>query len=76
MVSNIVQITSYLEIVEKVIIRSCTVVHKCNAIVLGALVRYFKIDFYRAIELVRSKVPMYNILRSNIRALKKLLDVS
>lgn len=72
---NIVRVTSYLEISEKVVICSCAGVSRSNAIALGVLVRYFKMDFYRAMELVKSKVPVYNILHSHITALKKLLDV-
>ena len=73
---NIVRATSYLEIGEKVVICSCAGVSRSNAIALGVLVRYFKMDFYRAMDLVISKVPICNILHFHIAALKKLLKVN
>jgi hypothetical protein len=69
---NIVRVTSYLEIGEKVVICSYTGVSGSNAIAKGALVRYFKIDFYRAMEPVRSKVSVCNILHPHNTTLKKL----
>ena len=68
--------TSYFEICEKVVICSCAGVSRSNAIALGVLVRYFKMDFYRAMDLVISKVPICNILHFHITALKKLLKVN
>ena len=73
---NILRVTSYLEIGEKVVICSCAGVSRSNAIALGVLVRYFKMDFYRAMDLVISKVPICNILHFHITALKKLLKVN
>ncbi len=73
---NIVRVTSYLEIGEKVVICSYAGVSRSNAIAIGVLARYFKMDFQKAMELVRSKVPICNILHPHITALKKLLDVS
>ena len=73
---NIVRATSYLEIGEKVVICSCAGVSRSNAIALGVLVRYFKMDLYRAMDLVISKVPICNILHFHIAALKKLLKVN
>jgi hypothetical protein len=73
---NIFRVTSYLEIGEKVVVCSCAGVSRSNAIALGVLVRYFKMDFYRAMDLVISKVPICNILHFHITALKKLLKVN
>ncbi|HET7147141.1 MAG TPA: hypothetical protein VFI73_01465 [Candidatus Nitrosopolaris sp.] len=73
---NIVRVTSYLEIGEKVVICSCAGVSRSNAIALGVLVRYFKMDFYMAMDLVTSKVPICNILHFHITALKKMLKVN
>jgi hypothetical protein len=73
---NIVRVTSYLEIGEKVVICSCASASRSNSIALGVLVLYFKIDFYRARDLVRSKVPRCNILHFHIIPLKKLLEVN
>lgn len=73
---NIVRVTSYLEIGEKVVTYSYAGVSRSNAIGIGVLVHYFKMDFHKAMELVRSNVPICNILDSHITALKKLLDIS
>jgi hypothetical protein len=73
---NIVRVTSYLEIGEKVVICSYAGVSRSNTMAIGVLARYFKMDFHKAIELVRSKVPICNVLDSHITAVKKLLDGS
>jgi protein-tyrosine phosphatase len=70
---NIVRVTSYLELREKVVICCRVGASRSNAIAVGVLVRYFKMDFYKAMELVISKVPICNILRPHITALQKLL---
>ncbi len=72
-VLNIVRVTSYLELHEKVVICSSVGVSRSNAIAVGVLVRYFKMDFYKAIELVISKVTICNILQPHIIALQKLV---
>lgn len=71
-VLNIVRVTSYLELREKVVICSSVGVSRSNAIAVGVLVRYFKMDFYKAIELVISKVAICNILQPHVIALQKL----
>jgi hypothetical protein len=44
--------------------------NRSNAIALGVLVQYFKMDFFKALELIQSRVP---IISPNIVALTKLL---
>jgi len=61
---NIVRVTSYLELGEKVVICCRVGASRSNAIAVGVLVRYFKMDFYKAMEVVVSKVPICNILES------------
>ena len=72
---NIFRVTSYLEISEKVVICCRAGVSRSNAIALGVLVYYFKMDFCKAMELVSSKVPICNILHPHILALQKLCNV-
>jgi protein-tyrosine phosphatase len=69
---NIIRVTSYLEVGEKVVICCRVGVSRSNAIALGALVYYFKMDFHKAMELVSSKVPICNILHVHVLALQKL----
>ena len=57
---NIVRVTSYLELGEKVVICCRVGASRSNAIAVGVLVRYFKMDFYKAMEVVISKVPICN----------------
>lgn len=45
---NIVRVTSYLEIGERVVICCRAGVSRSNAIAVGVLVCYFKMDFYEA----------------------------
>ena len=61
---NIVRVASYLELGEKVVICCRVGASRSNAIAVGVLVRYFKMDFYKAMEVVVSKVPICNILES------------
>jgi protein-tyrosine phosphatase len=70
---NIFRVTSYLELREKVVICCRVGASRSNAIAVGVLVRYFKMDFYKAMELVISKVPICNILQPHVTALQKLL---
>ncbi|MGB7956638.1 MAG: hypothetical protein WCF23_21915 [Candidatus Nitrosopolaris sp.] len=44
---NIVRVTSYLELREKVVICCRVGASRSNAIAVGVLVRYFKMDFHR-----------------------------
>jgi protein-tyrosine phosphatase len=69
---NIVRVTSYLELGEKVVICCRVGVSRSNAIALGVLVYYFKMDFHKAMELLSSKVPICNILHPHVLALQKL----
>ena len=50
-------------------------ISRSNSIALGILVKHFKMDFYDALELVKTKVPRCNIDPSHIRRLKKLFSV-
>ena len=70
---NIVRVTSYLELREKVVICCRVGVSRSNAIALRVLVYHFKMDFHKAMELVSSKVPICNILHPHVLALQKLL---
>jgi protein-tyrosine phosphatase len=72
---NIVRVVSYLEMGEKVVICCRAGVSRSNAIALGVLVHYFKIDFGQALELITSKIPVCDILSSHVSALSKLLNV-
>src|SRR5919197_1358500 len=57
---NIMRVTSYLEVDEKVVICCRLGISRSNAVALGVLVHYFKINFNQALKLIRSKVPIYN----------------
>jgi hypothetical protein len=72
---NITRVVSYLEIGEKVVICCRAGVSRSNAIALGVLVHYFKIEFSQALELITSKIPICDILPPHISALCKLLNV-
>jgi hypothetical protein len=71
---NIVRVVSYLEMGEKVVFCRASV-SRSNAIALGVLVHYFKIDFSQALQLITSKIPICDILPPLISALCKLLNV-
>ena len=71
---NIMRVISYLEMEENVVICCRLGISRSNAIALGVLLHYFKIDFSRSMELIRSKVPISNILTPHILALQKLLN--
>ena len=49
--------------------------NRSNAITLGVLVQYFKMDFYKAWELIDFKVPICNITIDNMTTLAKMLNV-
>jgi rhodanese-related sulfurtransferase len=72
---NIMRVASYLELGEKVVICCCHGMNRSNAIALGVLVQYFKMDFFKAWELIQSRVPVCTIISTNIVALKKLFMV-
>jgi hypothetical protein len=72
---NIVRVASYLELGEKVVICCSHGMNRSNAIALGVLVQYFKMDFFKAWELIQSRVPVCTIISINIVALTKLFKV-
>jgi len=72
---NIIRVVSYLELGEKAVICCRAGVSRSNAIALGVLAYYFKIDFNEALELIISKVPICNILSPHISDLCRLLNV-
>jgi hypothetical protein len=72
---NIVRVTSYLELGEKVVVCCSHGMNRSNAIALGVLVQYFKADFFKALELIKSRVPICTIISANIVALTKLFNV-
>jgi protein-tyrosine phosphatase len=72
---NIMRVISYLEIDEKVVICCRLGISRSNAIALGVLVYYFKMNLNQAMELIGSKVPICNILSPHILALQKLLNI-
>ena len=72
---NIMRVISYLEIDEKVVICCRLGISRSNAIALGVLVYYFKMNLSQAMELIGSKVPICNILSPHILALQKLLNI-
>ena len=49
---NIMRVASYLELGEKVVICCSHGMNRSNAIALGVLVQYFKMDFFKAWELI------------------------
>jgi len=48
--------------------------NRSNAIALGVLVQYFRMDFFEALELIKSRVPICTIISANIVALTKLFN--
>lgn len=72
---NIARVTSWLECDEKVVICSSMGNNRCNAIAVGVLVKYFKMDFYEALKMVHEKVPICSIRDYHISTLKKLFKV-
>jgi hypothetical protein len=72
---NIMRVASYLELGEKVVVCCSHGMNRSNAIALGVLVQYFKMDFFKAWELIRLRVPVCTIISTNIVALTKLLKV-
>jgi hypothetical protein len=72
---NIIRVTSYLELGDKVAICSSRGMNRSNAVALGVLVQHFKMDFFKAWELIQTRVPICNIISANIVALTKLFNV-
>ena len=75
---NIIRATSWLESDEneKVVICCSAGMSRSNAIALGVLVKYFKMNFYDAWELVKEKVPICSIEPIHIKRLKELFKVT
>ncbi|MGB8937869.1 MAG: dual specificity protein phosphatase family protein [Candidatus Nitrosopolaris sp.] len=73
---NIIRVVSYFELGEKVVICCRAGVSRSNAIALGVLVHYFKIDVNEALELITSKIPMCNILPPHITSSANLKGYS
>ena len=61
---NIIRVVSYLELGEKVVICCRAGVSRSNAIALGVLVHYFKIDVKQALELITSGIGTNLVLKS------------
>ena len=72
---NIMRVASYLELGEKVVVCCSHGMNRSNAIALGVLVQYFKMDFFQAWELIQSRVSVCTIISTNIVALTKLFNV-
>ncbi|HXX97108.1 MAG TPA: hypothetical protein VEL11_08345 [Candidatus Bathyarchaeia archaeon] len=70
------RVVSYLELGEKVVVCCSHGMNRSNAIALGLLVQYFKMDFFKARELIQSMVPVCTIISTNIVALMKLFKVN
>jgi len=68
------RVTSYLELGEKVVVCCSHGMNRSNSIALDVLVRYYKMDFFKAMELIQSRVPICTIISTNI-ALTKLFKV-
>ena len=73
---NIARVTSYLELGDKVVVCCSHGMNRSNAIALGVSVQYFKMDFFKALELIKSRVPICTILSANIVALRKVLRIA
>ncbi|MFY9872502.1 MAG: hypothetical protein WAK17_22560 [Candidatus Nitrosopolaris sp.] len=72
---NIMRVTSHLEIDEKVVVCCSHGMNRSSAIALGVLVQYLKMNFFKAWELIQSRVPVCTIISTNIVALTKLFKV-
>ncbi|MFZ0895297.1 MAG: hypothetical protein WAZ77_12420 [Candidatus Nitrosopolaris sp.] len=53
------RVTSYLELGEKVVVCCSHGMNRSNAIALGILVQYFKMDFFMPWELIQSSANMH-----------------
>jgi len=73
---NILRVTSELDEGNKVVICCEAGRSRSNAIALGVLVKYFKMNFYDAWELIRKEIPISNIDPSHIESLKKIFKVT
>ena len=73
---NILRVTSELDEGNNVVVCCEAGQSRSNAIALGVLVKYFKMDFYEAWELIKEKVPISQIDPSHIETLKKMFKVT
>ncbi len=73
---NIVRVTSWLQCNEKVVICSSAARSRSAAIALGVLIKYFKMDFYTAMDLVKNKVPTADIGAMHIASLKRIFCIA
>jgi protein-tyrosine phosphatase len=72
------KIDSSFELIQKygrVVVCCAAGVNRSNAIALGVLVKYFEMDFYDALELIKTRVPIANIDSLHISRLKKLFNI-
>jgi hypothetical protein len=58
---NIMRVTSYLELGEKVVVCCSHGMNRNNAIALDALVKYFKMDFFKTWGLIQSRMSIYTM---------------
>lgn len=72
---NINRVIELLDSHHKVVICCEAGQSRSNAIALGVLVAYFKMDFYEAWDLISYKVPISMIDPSHIASIKKLFKV-
>lgn len=73
---NILRVTTELDEGNKVVVCCESGQSRSNAIALGVLVKYFKMNFYDAWELIKKKVPVSQIDPSHIETLKKMFKVT
>jgi protein-tyrosine phosphatase len=72
---NILRAISWLQIGQKVVICCSTGQSRSNAIALGVLVKFYRMHFYDAWNLVKEKVPISDIDSSHIAKLKELFKI-
>ena len=72
---NITRVQSYLDIGECVVVCCSAGISRSPSIAVGTLVKYYRMDFYDALELVKQKVRIAQIAPCHIEALKKIFKV-
>lgn len=72
---NIQRAISFLQNGEKVVVCCAAGQSRSNAIAIGVLVKYFRMDYWDAFDLVKEKVPIMHIDPAHIEALKKIYNV-
>jgi protein-tyrosine phosphatase len=70
---NILRVTSELDEGNSVVVCCEAGQSRSNAIALGVLVRYFKMDFYDACELIKEKVPISQVDPSHIEIIENAI---